>query len=117
MKRSTIESKSQAKQGQGKTKDYYFFRLFVAGNEANSTIARKSLDNICAKHLKNRCRIEVIDIFQDYQSALDEDILITPALIIRNSNGRVAVFGNLKDEDKVLAAIDSLGNNGQTIKQ
>lgn len=115
MKRFTIESSRDVQKNP--RKNYYYFRLFVAGNEANSTIALNSLDNICSKNLKNRCKIEIVNIFEDYQSALDEDILITPALVIRNNNGRVVVFGNLKEVKKVLDAIDSLDDNDRTPRQ
>ena len=84
----------------------YDLRLFVAGNEPNSAIARTSLERICSDHLRGNCHIEIIDVLKDFQPALQENILVTPALIIRHKQARTVVFGNLTNIDRVLAALD-----------
>jgi len=80
-------------------------RLFVAGEETNSVIARAELSRICEEHLKGNCRIEVIDVLKDFRPALRENILVTPALIVERAQSRTVIFGNLTDKDKVLAAL------------
>jgi circadian clock protein KaiB len=80
-------------------------RLFVAGKEANSILARSSLERICSDHLAGRCRVDVIDVLKDFQPALAETILVTPALVIRHGAARTVVFGNLTNIDRVLAAL------------
>ena len=100
--RSGIERKR--KRGSAKSMPYEI-RLFVAGREANSVIARNSLERICSDHLTGECHVEVIDVLKDLQPALEENILVTPALVIRRGAVRTVVFGNLRNIDRVLAAL------------
>jgi hypothetical protein len=84
----------------------YVFRLFVAGNEANSALARASLDEICTKELEGQpCQVDVVDVLEDFQPALAENILVTPALIVEHSGSRTVIFGNLTDRERVLAVL------------
>jgi circadian clock protein KaiB len=83
----------------------YHLRLFVAGEEPNSVIAKASLDEICSTYLKHDCRVEIIDVLEDFQPALEERVLITPALVIVEPQPRAVVFGNLTDTKKVLSAL------------
>lgn len=83
----------------------YQMRLFVAGDEPNSTIARASLDKICETYLEQDCRVEIIDVLEDFRPALEERVLVTPALVITEPGPRTVVFGNLTDTRKVLDAL------------
>jgi circadian clock protein KaiB len=83
----------------------YRMRLFVAGNEPNSTMARESLDAICKKYLANDCKVEIVDVLKDFRPALEERVLVTPALVIGGAVPRTVIFGNLADTKKVLAAL------------
>lgn len=83
----------------------YHLRLFVAGDETNSAIARVELSRICEEHLKDNCHIEIIDVLKDFRPALQENILVTPALIVERATLRTVIFGNLTDREKVLAAL------------
>ncbi len=84
----------------------YDLRLFVAGNEPNSALARASLEKICTDYLAGNCHIDVIDVLQDFQPALEENILVTPALIVAQAGRRHVIFGNLTDIDKVLTVLE-----------
>lgn len=83
----------------------YRMRLFVAGKEPNSAIAREALNRICSTYLNHDCQVEVIDVLEDFQPALEERVLVTPALVITEPGPRTVVFGNLADTSKVLAAL------------
>lgn len=83
----------------------YCLRLFVAGDEPNSALARAALEDICTRHLQGRCEVETVDVLQDFQPALAENILVTPALVIEKPQPRTVIFGNLRDKKKVLAAL------------
>ena len=83
----------------------YRLRLFVAGEEPNSVIARASLDEICSTYLKHDCQIEIVDVLENFQPALEERVLVTPALVIVEPQPRAVVFGNLTDTKKVLSAL------------
>lgn len=94
----------QPQGGKGSQAQYHL-RLFVAGDEPNSALAKASLDKICAEHPEQRCRVEIVDVLTDFQAALDEHVPVTPALVIRGPERRTVVFGNLADPAKVLAAL------------
>jgi circadian clock protein KaiB len=83
----------------------FHFRLFVAGDEPNSALAKAALRDICSNHLEGECRVETVDVLEDFQPALEDNILVTPALIIEKPEPRTIIFGNLTDKQKVLAAL------------
>jgi circadian clock protein KaiB len=100
-----------AKKSTGRSQDCpgnlpeYHLRLFIAGDEPNSVIAKASLDKICMERPDRRCRIEIVDVLRDSRPALEENILVTPALVIRGPERRIVIFGNLADTSKVLATL------------
>jgi circadian clock protein KaiB len=83
----------------------YRLRLFVAGDGANSVLARAALDEICAELPEGTCEVQVSDVLEDFRVALQENILVTPALIVEGPASRLVIFGNLTDRPKVLAAL------------
>lgn len=83
----------------------YRFRLFVAGNEQHSRRARENLEIICGNHLKDTYTIEIVDVLQSYQTALENKIFLTPALILVAPQPSVTIFGNLKDTEEVVRAL------------
>jgi len=88
----------------------YVFRLFVAGNESNSTQARRNLARLCEDHLKGRYEIEIVDVLKDAASALKNNVLVTPTLIVIEPHLAVTVLGNLSDTREVLAALRLIGD-------
>ena len=83
----------------------YAFRLFMAGKGPNSQKALANLRSICRAHMNGNCRIKTIDVVKDFQAAVKEHILITPALVVDSPRPRVVVLGNLSDRAKVLQAL------------
>jgi circadian clock protein KaiB len=95
-----------AKEAGGKA---YAFRLFVAGNESNSTQARENLARLCEEYLKGRYRIDVVDVLEDPATAVRYQVLLTPMLIMIKPRLGVSVLGNLNDTKKVLATLLLIG--------
>ena len=91
--------RAKAKPGQ------YLLRLFVVGDGPNSKLAASNLRNLCREHLNGRCTIETIDVEKNLAAALENNILITPALVLMAPLPRVTVLGNLSDRPKVLLAL------------
>ena len=83
----------------------YAFRLFVAGNEPNSTAARQNLDRLCKTHLERRHRIEIVDVFKSATAALKHHVLVTPTLMLIEPRPGVTLLGSLSDTRQVLAAL------------
>lgn len=82
----------------------YKLRLFIAGSEPNSVLARKNIREICAAHLDDNYELELIDVFEDFSAAIEERVVVTPALLIDEPK-KARVLGNLQDKAKVLAAL------------
>jgi circadian clock protein KaiB len=83
----------------------YRLHLFVAGNEPNSRRARENLHRICAEHLTGECDLQVTDVLEDFRTALDRGVFITPALLVDAPPPPVTVFGNLSNTARVLEAL------------
>jgi circadian clock protein KaiB len=57
-------------------------RLFVAGATARSRQAVLRVRELCAAELKDNCKLEVIDIYQQPHLARANQIVAAPTLII-----------------------------------
>jgi circadian clock protein KaiB len=80
-------------------------RLFVADDEPNSKQARENLARLCQTHLTGRYEIEIVDVLEDFKTALENNVLVTPTLIVAAPRPPVRILGNLSDTGKVLAAL------------
>lgn len=95
-------SKPGKKKGQP---GHCLLRLFMAGNGLNSKTALANLHSICKEYLNGHSTIETIDVVKDFQAAIRDNILVTPALLMVTPRPKVMVLGNLSDRTKVLAAL------------
>ena len=86
---SAARRKTKTAAATGKT---YVLRLFVAGDEPNSKHARESLTRLCEQHLSGRHEIQVVDVLGDFQTALDNNVLVTPTLILIEPEPRVTIL-------------------------
>ncbi len=60
---------------------YFRFRLFVAGESANSQLAISNLKRLCGDYLRDRHEIEIVDVLREPQRGLEERVLLTPTLL------------------------------------
>ena len=67
--------------------------------------ALANLRSLCQEHLEGRYTIETVNVVQDFEAAVKDNILVTPALILVAPLPRVVVLGNLSDLPTVLAAL------------
>jgi len=65
-----------------RSKDKFVLRLFVAGATARSRQAVLSVRQLCEAELKDNCKLEVIDIYQQPKLARENQIVVTPTLIV-----------------------------------
>lgn len=84
---------------------HFHLRLFVAGDEPNSRKAKETIKDLCKTHLKNKYKLEVVDVLEDYKSALENNILLAPTLMIISPPPQVKIIGSLNDTHKVLDAL------------
>jgi len=102
MKRYGQRGRAEGAETRGKP---CIFRLFVAGDEQNSRQARETLTRLCEKYLNRRYEIEIVDVLEDFKSALENNVLLTPALMVLSHLTHVTIFGTLSDTQKVLSAL------------
>jgi circadian clock protein KaiB len=102
------QAKPHARKGHG---GHYLLRLFTAGNGQNSQKAMANLRSLCQEYLHGRFTIETVDVVEDFQAAVRDNILVTPALILVAPLPKVMDLGNLSDLPKVLAALRLSGVN------
>lgn len=102
MNQSERKAKTKGAEAQGET---YILRLFMADNEPNSKQARENLERLQETHLKRPHKKEFVDVLEDFQTALENNVLITPCLILVSPLPKATIFGNLSNTEKVLAAL------------
>ena len=73
----------------------YILRLFVAGATERSRQAVLHVRELCAGPLQNRCKLEVIDIYQQPALARANQIVATPTLIKESPRPIRRFIGNL----------------------
>jgi circadian clock protein KaiB len=84
----------------------YVLRLFVAGATARSHQAVLRVRELCAGELKGRCKLEVIDIYQQPALARENQIVATPTLIKEFPKPMRRFIGNLANLTGLFAELD-----------
>ena len=85
---------------------HYVLRLYVTGMTPRSTEAFVSIKAICEERLQGRYELEVIDIYQHPQLAIDEQIIAVPTLVKKLPAPLRRLVGDLSNEDRVLLGLD-----------
>jgi circadian clock protein KaiB len=80
-------------------------RLYVAGGAPNSMLAIANLEAICAEHLKDGHKLEVVDVLENPRRAMADGVLVTPSLTKLSPQPVAQVVGNLSDRSRVLLAL------------
>jgi len=84
----------------------YVLRLYVAGASPGSARAVEALRDICEDYLPTRYDLEVIDVYQQPQLALDEHIDAVPVLVKRSPAPVRRILGDLSDKAHLLHGLD-----------
>ncbi len=84
---------------------HYSFILFVIREGSNSERARENLERLCKKWLPKRHDIEVVDVLEEFQTALDYNILLTPSVVITEPEPQKVIHGDLSDPQKFVKAL------------
>ena len=81
------------------------FRLYVAGNAPNSTLAVANLTSFCRRHLANEHDLQVIDVLREPELALADSVLMTPMLLILSPLPRCRIVGSLNEPALLLRTL------------
>ena len=89
-----------------RSKAGYVLRLFVAGATTRSQQAILRVRQLCETELKDHCKLEVIDIYQQPQLARVNQIVATPTLIIEFPRPVRRFIGSLTNIGGLLVELD-----------
>ncbi|HTL16054.1 MAG TPA: circadian clock KaiB family protein [Patescibacteria group bacterium] len=81
-------------------------RLYVAGQTPRSMAALANLQRFCRESIKERYRIEVIDLWKKPQLASGDQILAVPTLVRRLPQPIRKIIGDLSNREKLLVGLD-----------
>ena len=81
-------------------------RLYVAGQTPKSLAAISNLKKICAEHLEDHYRIEIIDLVKDPSMARDHQILAIPTLVRSLPVPIRKIIGDLSDTQRVVVNLE-----------
>ncbi|HWM21819.1 MAG TPA: circadian clock KaiB family protein [Ilumatobacteraceae bacterium] len=89
----------------GDGQEWWYLRLYVAGQSAKSMRAFANLKVLCEKHLAGHYEIEIIDLIENPALAGGDDILAVPTLVRRLPPPLRKVIGDLSDPARVLVGL------------
>ena len=92
----------------------FILRLFVAGATARSRQAVLRVRELCAEELKDGCKLEVVDIYQQPELARVNQIVATPTLIVEFPPPLRRFIGNLTNITGLLVELD-LAQKGKIV--
>ena len=83
----------------------FSLRLYITGSTPRSSKAVANIRRLCEKNLAGRYDLEVIDIYQQPQRAVDAQIIAAPTLIKLLPKPLRRFIGNLSDPERLLVAL------------
>jgi circadian clock protein KaiB len=86
--------------------DAWVLRFYVAGQTPKSVTAFANLKKICAEHLADKYRIELIDLLENPQLARGDQILAIPTLVRNLPQPMRKIIGDLSNTERVLVGLD-----------
>lgn len=83
----------------------FSLQLYVSGMSEKSMIAIEKIKKICNEYLQDCSELEIIDIYKNPESAIQNQVIFSPSLIIRLPLPRKVLIGNLSDTSKIMNAL------------
>jgi circadian clock protein KaiB len=83
----------------------YHLQLFVAGTSSLSVRAINNLNLILAAHLEGNFELDIIDVYQQPQIAIQENVAAVPMLVKKMPGPARRLIGDMSDTAKVLRGL------------
>ena len=84
----------------------YQFKLFISGMSVRSTRAVDNFKHICETYMKGCYELEIIDITQDKQKAIQYQIFALPTLLKVEPGPVRMILGDMSNKEKILKILD-----------
>lgn len=82
-------------------------RLYVTGDAPNSIRAVANARSICKEYFPGGHQLEIVDLVEHPERAMDDGIVVTPTLLKLLPMPRQRIIGNLNDTQQVLLALSA----------
>jgi circadian clock protein KaiB len=96
---------------------HFSLTLYISGSTPRSTRAVTNIRSLCEEHMPGRYDLEVIDIYQQPEHAVQAQVIAAPTLIKRLPLPLRRFIGNLSDRKKMLVALNITGDPGADVRQ
>ncbi len=83
----------------------YKLKLYITGHTPGSKILVSELKALLERNCGGEYRLEVLDVFEHTLAAYKDAVMATPTLIKTLPPPVQRIVGNLKDRERVLAAL------------
>jgi len=80
-------------------------RLYVSGCTPKSARAIADFQRLCREHLPGRCDVEIVDIYQQPERAVQAQIVAVPTLIKSAPGPLRRLIGSLAESAEVLKSL------------
>lgn len=82
------------------------FRLYVAGDAQNSALAIANLTAFCKQYLADQSAVEIVNVFQEPDRALEDKIFMTPTLMkLAPAPAPQKIVGTLSQPEPILLTL------------
>lgn len=83
----------------------YVLRLFITGHTQKSMRAVRNITQLCEQHLAGAYDLEVIDVYQHPELAVEHQLVAAPALLKLLPLPPRKMVGDMSDTGRVLAGL------------
>jgi circadian clock protein KaiB len=87
------------------TQGGYRLVLYVCGATPHCMLAIKNINDICKTYLNNSAEVEIVDVVQHPEAAIQAQIIAAPTLIKFEPGPERRMIGDLSNTSKVLAVL------------
>jgi circadian clock protein KaiB len=89
--------------------DKYVLRLYISGITPQSTMALTNLHKICKQYLNDTYTLEVVDIYQQVNMALEDNVFAAPTLVRKKPIPLLHITGDLANKEHVMTELGIIG--------
>ena len=83
----------------------YVLRLFITGHTEKSRRAVRNITQLCEQHLHGAYDLEVIDVYQQPELAVEHQLVAAPTLFKLQPLPPRRMIGDMSDTGRVLAGL------------
>jgi circadian clock protein KaiB len=83
----------------------YVLRLFITGHTQKSMRAVRNITQLCEQHLAGAYDLEIIDVYQQPELAVEHQLVAAPALFKLSPLPPRKMVGDMSDTGRVLAGL------------